>query len=104
MGQIKKALMEWESNGHVHPIFAELIAHFQAQAQPDPQPTNSPTRETSTVYGLYGNGLLIALYQHKDAAEYDRWVSQVGEEMSQPECPTVYYVSALPMHTHRVSK
>lgn len=95
MGYVKKALMEAECNGHVHPIIAQALGAFQSKAgQVNPY---APT----TIYGLYANGMLVTTYLHKDTAEYECWVSRMGEEVTHAETPTQYEVRPLPMHTHR---
>lgn len=92
MGSVKKALMEAECNGHVHPLFAQALRAFQPAVNP-----YIPT----TIYGLYANGMLVTTYLHKDTAEYECWVSRMGEEVTHAETPTQYEVRPLPMHTHR---
>lgn len=100
MGQIKKALMETECNAHIynahiHPLFADILNKFVAQQlNPDP---DKPT----TIYGIYANGILLATYLHKDSADYDCWVSRMGEEVIGVETPTQYEVRELTMYTHR---
>lgn len=106
MSRIKQALLEAECNGHVHPLFAQLLCAFQPAQRQQPQPTISPASETNpytptTIYGLYVNGLLVATYLHKDTAEYECWVSRMGEEVTCPETPNQYTVAPLPMHTHK---
>jgi hypothetical protein len=92
MGQIKQALIEAECNAHAHPLFADILNKFaETQAQPD----------TTTIYGVYANGILLSLYQRKDTAEYECWISRMGEEITMPETPTHYDVRPLTMHTHR---
>lgn len=106
MGRVKKALMEAECNGHVHPLIAQMLCAFQPQpSQPATHTiatadTSNPYKPT-TIYGLYANGVLVTTYLHKDTAEYECWVSRMGEEVSHAETPTDYTVQPLPMHTHR---
>ena len=119
MGQVKKALHDAECNGHVHPALLlslrAFLANHDATAEPtsdplpDPTPrsANQPTLpkqllqpQAQTVYGLYANGCLLALYQHKVTAEYECWVSRVGEEVSHAETLTCYEVQPIPMYTH----
>jgi hypothetical protein len=106
MGQVKKALMDMEAecNGHVHPLFAQMLSAFQPIQQR--QPTISPASETNpyeptTIYGLYVNGILACTYLHKDTAEYECWVSRIGEEISGADAVNQYTVAPLPMHTHK---
>lgn len=109
MGQVKKALMEAECNGHVHPLIAQMLCAFQPQVSQLQRPakhTISPASETNpyaptTIYGLYINGILSTTYLHKDTAEYECWVSRMGEEVSHAETPNEYTVQPIPMHTHR---
>lgn len=96
MGQIKQLLMEAECNAHLHPLFAQALSALQpTQAQPE------QSYEPTTIYGLYANGVLLTTYLHKDTAEYDCWVSRMGEEVTHAETPTHYDVRELSMHTHR---
>lgn len=106
MGQVKKALMEAECNGHIHPLFAQMLCAFRPQPSQPATHTISSASETNpyaptTIYGLYANGVLLTTYLHKDTAEYECWVSRMGEEVSHAETPTDYEVRPLPMHTHR---
>lgn len=107
MGQVKKALMEAECNGHVHPLIAQMLCAFQPPAgQPQPAKHTIASADTAnpykptTIYGLYANGVLIATYLHKDTADYECWVSRMGEEVAMAETPTEYSIQPLPMHTH----
>lgn len=104
MGYVKKALMEAECNGHVHPLIAQMLCAFQPKSTQRqitvPADTSNPYVPT-TIYGLYANGILVTTYLHKDTAEYECWVSRMGEEVSHAETPTQYEVHPLPMHTHR---
>lgn len=99
MGSVKKALMEAECNAHIHPIFLPFLTQALSAMQPTSGRVNpyAPT----TIYGLYTNGILTATYLHKDTAEYECWVSRMGEEVSHAETPAQYEVRPLPMHTHR---
>lgn len=103
MGQIKQALIDAECNAHVHPLFADILNKFaEIHAQPDTAPTETQAQpDTTTIYGVYANGILLSLYQHKDTAEYECWISRMGEELTMPETPTHYDVRPLTMHTHR---
>lgn len=67
MGSIKKALMEAECNGHVHPV----LQPFLTQALRAMQPAPACPQETATIYGLYANGILLTTYLHKATAEYE---------------------------------
>ena len=100
MGQVKKALMEAECNGHIHPLFQPFLTDALSALQPRLDPKRNPYKPT-TIYGLYANGVLVTTYLHKDTAEYECWVSRMGEEVSHAETPTDYTVQPLPMHTHR---
>lgn len=108
MGQVKKALLEAECNGHIHPVIAQTLRAFRPyQTELDGQSTQPADQQpqlsqphTQTVYGLYANGCLLTLYQHKSTAEYECWVSRVGEEVSYAETPTQYEVRPLTMLTH----
>lgn len=96
MGYVKKALMEAECNAHLHPLFAHALSAFQPRLDPRDNPY-----KPATIYGLYANGVLMTTYLHKDTAEYECWVSRMGEEVSMAETPTQYDIRPLPMHTHR---
>jgi len=114
MGQVKKALMEAECNGHIHPLhplfhpfFMQALSALQpARSQPQPAKHTIASADTAnpykptTIYGLYANGVLIATYLHKDTADYECWVSRMGEEVAMAETPTEYSIPPLPMHTH----
>lgn len=105
MSRIKQALLEAECNGHVHPLFAQMLSAFQPKQQPTKH-TISPASETNpyeptTIYGLYVNGILACTYLHKDTAEYECWVSRIGEEISGADAMNQYTVAPLPMHTHK---
>jgi hypothetical protein len=78
MGAVKSvytALLEAEANGHLHPTIAQAIRAMQ----PPPAPTDvSPTPETTTVYALYTDGVLLDLYMHKETAEYECFLCRMG--------------------------
>lgn len=108
MGQTKKALMESESNGHVHPVFKELIAGFidhslaretvrQLTAETTPRTTGTTPL---TIYGMFIDGMLIATYSRRDTAEYECWLSRVGDECTYNETPRSYDVRELTLYRH----
>lgn len=105
MSRIKQELIEAECNAHIlpdiHPLFVQALSAFRPQ-QPQPQPNVSPSDETTTIYGLYANGVLTAVYQHEDTAEYECHIARTGEYMTAPETPTEYSVKPILMYTHRL--
>lgn len=113
MGQVKKALLDAECSGYIHPVIAQTLRAFRPyqteleeqqpdheQQQPNHEQQQLSQPQVQTVYGLYANGCLLAVYQHKTTAEYECWVSRVGEEVSHAETLTQYEVQPIPMHTH----
>ena len=106
MGQVKKALLDAECNGHIHPVIAQTLRAFRPyqteleEQQPNHEQQQLSQPQVQTVYGLYANGSLLGIYQHKATAEYECWVSRVGEEVSHAETLTCYEVQPIPMYTH----
>lgn len=101
MGQTKKALMESESNGHVHPVFKELIAGFIDHSLARETVRQLTDKATPlTIYGLFIDGMLIATYSRRDTAEYECWLSRVGDECTYNETPRSYDVRELTLYRH----
>jgi len=87
MGQVKKALMEAECNAHLHPVFQAILGNVSRQG------------ETNTVYALYCNGQLDAVYLHQATADYECWLCNAAEQ-SKIDSIDQYEVKPVVFHTH----
>lgn len=101
MGRIKQLLTDAECNGHIHPAMSQALSAFQpSPAQPQPQPQTIADQLPDTVFGVFRNGSLISVCLYKDTADYDCWLSRMGEELNRDEVLGNWYVMPIPFNTH----
>lgn len=123
MSKLKSILIEFDeceaSAQNIHPT---ILAALSAMRPPEPQPTThdiqtKPSRDSlcteqlieqaQTIWGLYANGVLTAVYQHKETAEYEAFVCRFYEHehgVRYPDDAYDYEVRPLALNTHTVEQ